>query len=98
MFIYLFNDKQLKFTVMSTEELLVIAVDKSVDARGTACPGPLLEAKKAIGTISSGQIMEILSADEGTKRDIPKWANKKGHEYLGTVEESGYFKIYLKKG
>lgn len=83
---------------MSTEELLEIVVNKTVDARGTACPGPLLEAKKAIGTIESGEIMEILSADEGTKRDIPKWANKKGHEYLGTVEESGYFKIYLKKG
>ena len=83
---------------MNTEELTSIVVNKSVDARGTACPGPLLEAKKAIGTITSGEIMEVLSADEGTKRDIPKWANKKGHEYLGTVEESGYFKIYLKKG
>ena len=83
---------------MSTEELIAIKANKVVDARGTACPGPLLEAKKAIGTIKSGEIMEILSADEGTKKDIPKWANKKGHEYLGTVEESGYFKIYLKKG
>ncbi len=83
---------------MTQEELQALAVNKSVDARGTACPGPLLEAKKAIGTIGSGDIMEVLSADEGTKRDIPKWANKKGHEYLGTVEESGFFKIYLKKG
>ena len=71
---------------MTQEELQALAVNKSVDARGTACPGPLLEAKKAIGTIGSGDIMEVLSADEGTKRDIPKWANKKGHEYLGTVE------------
>ncbi len=83
---------------MTLEELINLTVDKSVDARGTACPGPLLEAKKAIGTLGSGEIMEVLSADEGTKRDIPKWANKKGHEYLGTVEESGFFKIYLKKG
>ncbi len=83
---------------MTTAEIITLTVTKTVDARGTACPGPLLEAKKAIGTISSGQIMEVLSADEGTKRDIPKWANKKGHDYLGTVEESGYFKIYLKKG
>lgn len=83
---------------MTQEELTALTVTKSVDARGTACPGPLLEAKKAIGTIGSGDIMEILSADEGTKRDIPKWANKKGHEYLGTVEDSGFFKIYLKKG
>jgi len=83
---------------MSQEELQALNVNRTVDARGTACPGPLLEAKKAIGTIQSGEIMEVLSADEGTKRDIPKWAGKKGHEYLGTVEESGYFKIYLKKG
>ena len=83
---------------MTTEELQALNVDKSVDARGTACPGPLLAAKKAIAEISSGQIMEILSADEGTRKDIPKWAAKKGHEYLGTVEDSGYFKIYMKKG
>lgn len=82
---------------MTPEELTTIQVDKLVDARGTACPGPLLAAKKALGDLKSGEIMEILSADEGTRRDVPKWANKKGHEYLGTVEDSGFFKIYLKK-
>ncbi len=82
---------------MTPEELMNLEVVKSVDARGTACPGPLLEAKKAVGTINSGDIMEVMSADEGTKKDIPKWAKKKGHEYLGTVEESGFYKIYLKK-
>ncbi len=82
---------------MTTEELKNIKADKIVDARGTACPGPLLAAKKAIGEISKGQIMEILSSDEGTKKDVPKWAQKKGYEYLGTVEEDGYFRIFLKK-
>ena len=83
---------------MTAEELKNLNVDKVVDARGTACPGPLLAAKKAIGDIQSGQIMEILSSDEGTKRDVPKWAKKKGHEYLGTIEEDGYYRIFLKKG
>jgi len=82
---------------MTTEELKNLAVAKSVDARGTACPGPLLEAKKAIGTIKSGDIMEVLSADEGTKVDVPKWCAKQGHIYLGTIDESGYFRIFLKK-
>lgn len=82
---------------MSTEELKKLVATKIVDARGTACPGPLLEAKKAIGTIKSGDTMEVLSADEGTKADLPKWCTKQGHEYLGTVEESGYFRIFLKK-
>ena len=79
------------------ESLDNIQVAKSVDARGTACPGPLLEAKKAIGSIQSGDVMEILSADEGTKVDVPKWCSKQGHEYLGAKEESGYFKVYLRK-
>jgi tRNA 2-thiouridine synthesizing protein A len=82
---------------MTTEELKALEIAKQVDARGTACPGPLLAAKKAIGEIGSGDIMEVLSADAGTKRDIPKWAGKKGHEYLGDLEEDGYFKLYLKK-
>jgi len=83
---------------MTTEELNNLEVKKIVDARGTACPGPLLAAKKAISEIAAGDIMEVLSADEGTRKDIPKWANKKGHDYLGTVEESGFFKIFMKKG
>jgi len=82
---------------MTPEELGNLEVAKVVDSRGTACPGPLLAAKKAIGEIPAGGIMEILSSDEGTKKDIPKWAKKKGFEYLGTVEESGFFKIYMKK-
>jgi TusA-related sulfurtransferase len=82
---------------MTQEELKALNIAKSVDARGTACPGPLLEAKKAIGTIENGDVMEILSADEGTKIDIPKWCAKQGHEFLGTIEENGYYKIYMRK-
>lgn len=82
---------------MTTEELKSVSIAKTVDARGTACPGPLLEAKKAVGTINEGDVMEILSADEGTRVDIPKWCNKKGHEYLGTIEENGYYKIIMRK-
>ena len=83
---------------MTTEELKALTVQKSVDARGTACPGPLLAAKKAIAEIGSGDIMEILSADEGTKKDIPKWANKKGHEFLGIIDEASFSRLFMKKG
>ena len=82
---------------MTPEELKKVQVAKTVDARGTACPGPLLAAKKAIGEIESGEIMEIYSSDEGTKNDIPKWCNKMTHEFLGIVEEDSYTRLFLKK-
>ena len=82
---------------MTTAELKALKSDKIVDARGTACPGPLLAAKKAIGDVQSSQVMEILSSDEGTKSDIPKWCKKMNFEYLGSIDEDGIYRLYLKK-
>jgi TusA-related sulfurtransferase len=82
---------------MTTEELKALKSNLVVDARGTACPGPLLAAKKAIAEIESGEIMEILSADEGTKNDVPRWCEKVGHEYLGFVDEDSYSRLFLRK-
>ena len=83
---------------MTKEELKNLKVAKSVDARGTACPGPLLAAKKAIGDIESGEVLEVLSADEGTKNDIPRWCEKVGHQFLGYFDEDSYSRLFLIKG
>lgn len=83
---------------MTTEDLSTTQAAKVVDARGSACPGPLLEAKKGIGTINVGEILEIWSGDARTKEDIPKWAKKVGHEFLGSLTaEGGYDRIFLKR-
>ena len=74
-----------------------ITPDKTVDSRGSACPGPLLDAKKGIGTIEVGQILEIISNDQGTKKDIPAWAAKVGHECFGIEEGEEFDKIYVKR-
>ncbi len=82
---------------MTAEELKNVVANSSVDARGTSCPGPLLAAKKAIGEIESGEILEILSSDEGTKHDIPKWCDKMEHDFLGIVEEDSFSRLFVKK-
>lgn len=79
----------------ATLNLETIQADKVVDARGSACPGPLLEAKKGIGTIKRGQILEIWSGDPKTKEYIDKWSKKIGHEYLGAVAGPGYDRIFV---
>lgn len=83
---------------MTADELKALNVDKTVDARGTACPGPLLEAKRAMASVPKGGIMEVLSSDEGTNEDIPLWSKKVGHDYMGNFEEAGYWRLFIKRG
>jgi len=83
-------------TELNLEELRNLKADKVVDARGMACPGPLLAAKRAIVEVPAKGILEVLSSDAGTRRDIPLWAKKMSHEYLGDVEDAGYWRIFVK--
>lgn len=82
---------------MTAADLNDVEAAKVVDARGSACPGPLLEAKKGIGAIKVDEVLEIWSGDARTKEDIPKWAAKVGHEYLGYLEAEGYDRILIKR-
>jgi TusA-related sulfurtransferase len=82
---------------MATELLQNVRVDKVVDARGTSCPGPILAAKKGIVDVPVGGVMEVLATDRGTQKDLPAWAKKMGHEFLGVVEDAGTWKLYVKK-
>jgi tRNA 2-thiouridine synthesizing protein A len=82
---------------MTTVDLSTLQAAKVVDARGSACPGPLLEAKKGIGAVKVGEVLEIWSGDVNTKNDIPRWCEKVGHEYLGSVPAAGYDRLYLRR-
>ncbi|MGB9725260.1 MAG: sulfurtransferase TusA family protein [Fervidicoccaceae archaeon] len=82
---------------MSLDDLKKLKPDKVIDARGTSCPGPLLAAKRAISEVPVGGILEVLSSDPGTKRDLPLWANKMGHDFLGVIEEPGYWRIFVRR-
>ncbi len=78
-------------------DLSTLQGEKVVDARGTSCPGPILAAKKGMAEVKVGEIMEVWATDSGTQKDLPAWANKVGHEYLGLVEEAGYLKLFVKR-
>ena len=69
----------------------------TVDARGSACPGPLLEAKKGIGKVKVGEVLEVLSNDAGTREDLPIWAKKVGHEFMGVMPADGYDRLFIKR-
>ncbi|MFH0788849.1 MAG: sulfurtransferase TusA family protein [Pseudomonadota bacterium] len=74
-----------------------IKADQTLDARGLSCPMPVLKTKKAIETLTSGQILEILGTDPGTRNDLPGWATRTGNTYLGEKEDQGFIRFYVKK-
>ncbi len=82
---------------VAVEELKALTGTTVVDARGTSCPGPILAAKKAIGGVPVGAVMEVLATDSGTLKDLPAWSKKMGHEFLGHFEDAGYLRLFLKK-
>ncbi len=71
--------------------------DKTIDARGSFCPGPMMELIRAIKAANVGESVAVLSTDSGSKRDIPLWAQKAGQEFLGVTAKDGYDEIVVKK-
>ena len=65
-----------------------IAADKEVDARGLNCPLPILKAKKALADMQSGQVLQVLSTDQGSVRDFAAFAKQTGNE-LVTSDTAG---------
>jgi tRNA 2-thiouridine synthesizing protein A len=63
-------------------------VTTTVDARGQSCPGPLVSLAKALKDAVSGDLLELLATDPGSKSDVPSWATISGNELL-EAEESG---------
>jgi len=84
-------------TVLPETDLAAITADAVVDARGAACPGPLLEAKKAMGTVAVGSVLELWSSDPQTKKDVEAWSGKVGHEFLGYLTADGYERVFVRR-
>lgn len=80
---------------MTTMDLNTVKAAKTVDARAMSCPGPLLEAKKSIGGVKVGEVLEIWSGDANTKNDMPRWCEKVGHEFLGALPAEGYERLFI---
>ena len=71
--------------------------DKELDARGLNCPLPILRAKQALGEVTSGQVLKILSTDPGSVKDFAAFAKQTGYELLSTAEAGGEFTFFMKK-
>ncbi|MGN9863451.1 sulfurtransferase TusA family protein [Bacillus swezeyi] len=72
--------------------------DKLLDAKGLACPMPIVRTKKAMKELESGQILEVHATDKGFKSDLAAWSQSGGHHLLEHVEEGDVLKFWIQKG
>jgi tRNA 2-thiouridine synthesizing protein A len=78
-------------------ELMIPTPDVVIDARGSFCPGPLMELIRGMREASLGDTVAVYSTDKGSKTDIPIWVAKAGHRLLGVFARDGYDEILVEK-
>jgi TusA-related sulfurtransferase len=74
-----------------------ITITRESDARGSFCPGPLMELIRLVRTANLGDVVAVISADEGSKKDIPVWIAKAHQEFLGTEDAGGATRFICRK-
>ena len=74
----------------------MIKADVQLDAKGLACPMPIVKTKKAMNDLEEGQVLEVQATDKGSKADLAAWAKTVGHQYIGTVEEGEVLYHYIR--
>ncbi|RWZ59125.1 hypothetical protein EQV77_07205 [Halobacillus fulvus] len=77
--------------------MMTIKSDVLLDAKGLACPMPIVKTKKSMKDLEPGQVIEVQATDKGSKADLAAWAKSAGHQYLGTIEENDVLKHYVRK-
>jgi len=74
-----------------------VRIARTVDARGSYCPGPLMELIRAIREGQVGDVIAVYSSDKGSRTDIPKWVEKAGHRLVALEARDGFDEIIVEK-
>ncbi|MCY9697578.1 sulfurtransferase TusA family protein [Paenibacillus alginolyticus] len=74
-----------------------IQVDKTLDAKGLACPMPIVRTKKMMEELPDGHVLEVQATDKGSMADLQSWTAKTGHAYLGNKIVGNVIHHYVRK-
>lgn len=74
-----------------------IKPDLILDCTGLACPMPIFKTSNKMKEMSSGQVLEVQSDDDGIEKDMPAWCKMTGNEFLGLRKMSGEYHVYVRK-
>jgi tRNA 2-thiouridine synthesizing protein A len=82
----------------SDEPVAQVPVALVVDAEGLVCPWPVLKARKALDTLASGAVIEVIATDPASYIDIPAFCDTAGHILLDQRRDGSRFVYRVRKG
>jgi len=68
-----------------------------LDARGTLCPWPLLQAKAALAQLSSGALLAVYADDPLAELDLRALCERAGHTLAAISEHDGQLYALIAK-
>ena len=74
-----------------------IKPDEIIDCMGLACPMPIFKTANKIKEMQSGQVLKVLSDDDGIVKDMPAWCKMTGNVFLGLVKDGEEYYAYVRK-
>ena len=75
----------------------MVKADLTLDTLGLFCPMPVILTSKKIKQMAVGEVLEVLSDDEGIKRDMPAWCKSAGQEYIEWLQDGRVIRVYVRK-
>jgi len=72
--------------------------DVELDTSGLNCPLPVLKARKALSSMTSGQTLHITVTDPSANKDIPAFCKISGNALVETTEQEDKIYFVIKKG
>jgi len=74
-----------------------IAITRSLDLKGLACPLPVVKTAKAMKELAPGQLLEVFATDPGSVPDFKAWAQTTGNPLVTADQVDSVFHFVLKK-
>ena len=67
----------------------------TVDARGAACPGPLMDLIGRVRSAGSGDVILLLSDNDQSLTDVKEWVGETDNELLEVDEADDHYGFYV---
>jgi tRNA 2-thiouridine synthesizing protein A len=71
--------------------------NQTLDAQGLNCPLPILRAKKALKSMSTGQTLEVLATDPGAVADFQAFCRTTGNELVESNQNGKVYSFLIKR-